>query len=160
MLSRALLFAFALATLPAVAGAQTAGPSTARPDRIATLAGTAFSDAIAPGAASLDDATPPQAPPRRKDPLWNGVVIGAGLGAVVGALVGASAFECSECTGFNVPLTFGVIGAGAGAGIGAGIDAVLHQRSPLPHLPGRARRVNVSPVVGKDLKAFVAWIRF
>ena len=72
----------------------------------------------------------------RKDSLWNGVIIGAGLGALVGTLVSFAVSDCSECSGFNVPLTFGVLGAGAGAGIGAGIDA-WHQKCT-DHRRGRA----------------------
>ena len=73
----------------------------------------------------------------RKDSLWNGVLIGMGLGALVGALVGSAVFECSECSGFNVPLTFGVLGAGAGAGIGAGLDAWRQTRSTVTIAPTR-----------------------
>ena len=97
--------------------------------------------------------------PTRKDPLWNGMVIGAGLGALVGAFVGDAAFECSECTGFNVPLTFGVIGAGAGVAIGAGFDALRHERTRVPN-PKDNRRLTIAPVIGKDVKAMVAFLRF
>jgi hypothetical protein len=51
--------------------------------------------------------------PRRRDSLWNGVIIGAGLGAIAGAVSGTAIADCSECAGFNVPLTFGVLGAGS-----------------------------------------------
>jgi len=95
----------------------------------------------------------------RKDPLWNGVLIGAGLGALIGAFAGDAAFECSECTGFNVPLTFGVIGAGAGAAIGAGFDALLHDRTRVPTTKDN-RRLTIAPVIGKDVKAMVAFLRF
>jgi hypothetical protein len=95
----------------------------------------------------------------RKDPLWNGIVIGAGLGALIGAFAGDAAFECSECTGFNVPLTFGVIGAGAGAAIGAGVDALLHERTRIPSTKDN-RRLTIAPVIGRDVKAVVAFVRF
>lgn len=99
-----------------------------------------------------------EAQPRR-DPLWNGMVIGAGLGALIGAFVGDAAFECQECTGFNVPLTFGVIGAGAGAAIGAGFDALRHERARTPTIKDN-RRLTIAPVIGKDVKAMVAFLRF
>ena len=66
---------------------------------------------------------------RRSDSLWNGVLIGAGVGAVLGAVIGHAISDCSECSGFYVPLTFGVVGAGVGAGVGAAIDAVRHSQS-------------------------------
>ena len=95
----------------------------------------------------------------RKDPLWNGMLIGAGLGALIGAFAGDAAFECSECTGFNVPLTFGVIGAGAGAAIGAGFDALRHERTRIPTTKAN-HRLTIAPVIGKDVKAMVAFVRF
>jgi uncharacterized protein YcfJ len=96
----------------------------------------------------------------RKDSLWNGVIVGAGLGALVGTLVSFAVSDCSECSGFNVPLTFGVLGAGAGAGIGAGIDAWRQNRSPVTIAPKKAGRLTVSPVLGKDVRGVVASIRF
>ena len=95
----------------------------------------------------------------RKDPLWNGIVIGAGLGALIGAFAGDAAFECPECTGFNVPLTFGVIGAGAGAATGAGFDALRHERTRIPTTKDN-RRLTVAPVIGKNVKAMMAHVRF
>ena len=97
---------------------------------------------------------------RRKDSLWNGVIIGAGVGAVVGAVVSFVVTDCSECAGFNVPLTLGVLGAGAGAGIGAGIDAWRQTRPAITTTPTRTRRLTVSPVLGKDVQGLVATIRF
>jgi hypothetical protein len=95
--------------------------------------------------------------PQRRDNLWNGVVIGAGLGAIAGALGGVMATDCSECAGFNVPLTFGVLGAAAGAGIGAAVDALHHQRRAAM---GRRTRVRVAPLIGKHGRALVASVRF
>jgi hypothetical protein len=74
--------------------------------------------------------TPPAARrPRRKDSLLNGILIGAGLGAIAGAAIGTAAIGCDQCAGFNVPLTFGVVGAAAGAALGAGLDALIRPRS-------------------------------
>lgn len=97
---------------------------------------------------------------QRRDTLWNGVVIGAGLGAIAGALGGATAIDCSECAGFNVPLTFGVLGAAAGAGIGAAVDALRHARPGPPATTNRRRRVTVAPVIGKHGRALLASVRF
>jgi hypothetical protein len=135
MLVRTVILTSCLSMLPAVAAAQTAQP-----------------------AASSARAPQPSSP--RKDSKWNGAIIGAGLGAIAGALIGSAIIECSECAGFNVPLTFGVIGAGAGAGIGVGIDSLLHQRAPRLNPPPGRRRVNVAPVVGTRVKAVIASIRF
>jgi hypothetical protein len=98
-------------------------------------------------------------PQPRRDSLWNGTLIGAGLGALLGALGGAAVLECSECSGFNVPLTFGVLGAGAGAAIGAGIDAARHNRSTAWTAP-RGRRVAVAPVLHERTRALVAFVQF
>jgi len=97
---------------------------------------------------------------RRRDSLWNGAVIGAGLGAIAGAVAGTAIVECSECAGFNVPLTFGVVGAGIGAAIGAGIDALHHDHSIVTGSPTRTRRVNLFPLVGKRAQALAASVRF
>jgi hypothetical protein len=177
MLNRMIAFSCALAFLPAPATAQ--GPieksvtlteksgaltekSAALREKSAALKEKSVSlTPAAPGvpvdAAGLtvsDDHQPPLQP--RKDSLWNGVIIGAGLGALVGTLVSFAVSDCSECSGFNVPLTFGVLGAGAGAGIGAGIDAWHQKRT----VPAGTRRLTVAPVLGKDVQAIVATIRF
>ena len=85
-------------------------------------------------------------------------MIGAGLGAIAGALGGTMAIECSECAGFNVPLTFGVLGAAAGAGIGAAIDG-LRQARPTT-AADRRPRVTIAPVVGRKGRALIASVRF
>src|SRR5688572_8828044 len=100
---------------------------------------------------------PATAGAQRNDSLWNGAVVGAAAGAVLGATVVAGRIsDCSECSGFNVPLTFAVIGAGAGVAIGVGIDALLHADPRVGRPRDRSRRVNVSPVVGKRTRALVA----
>ncbi len=88
---------------------------------------------------------------QRNDSLWNGVLVGAAAGTVLGAtVVGPLISDCSECSGFNVPLTFAVVGAGAGAALGAGIDALL-----LPSCEERApaRPRSASESVTTDRKA-------
>ncbi len=153
MFIRTIAVACALAFLPAPASAQ------ALPvDSNVTLAPAG--PAVPVDAPDLNSDNQPPTMQRRKDSLWNGVLIGTGLGALVGALVGSAVFECSECSGFNVPLTFGVLGAGAGAGIGAGLDAWRQTRSTVTIAPDKNRRFMVSPVLGKDVKGMVASIRF
>ena len=115
----------------------------------------------AAGAQSLIDSTskdkPGQSQPQPKDSLWNGVILGAAVGAMVGSFSSLAITDCSECAGFNVPLTFGVIGAGVGIGIGAGLDA-LHSKSGVRLQ--RHPRVRLSPLVAKEKRGLMAWVRF
>lgn len=92
----------------------------------------------------------------RKDPLWNGVVAGAAVGAVIGAFGGHLLLDCDGCSaGFNVPLTFGVLGAGVGAGIGAGIDAWRDSQTT-----AGGRFPGLAPIFGKARRGLAMWIRF
>jgi hypothetical protein len=150
---RLLALAIPLALVPAPARAQ-AGPGDLDASRGPFIRAAG---AIRIAAESSSGSVPVSA---RRDPLWNGAVIGAGLGAIAGALGGATAIECSECAGFNVPLTFGVLGAAAGAGLGAAIDALRHARAVPPTPTDRRRRVTVAPLVGKNQRALVATVRF
>ena len=95
--------------------------------------------------------------PLRPDSLWNGVLIGATAGAIIGAAGSLAISDCSECSGFNVPLTFGVLGAGAGAGIGAVIDA-LHGKGAAS--PQRQPGLRLSPLIGNERRGMMAWFRF
>ena len=157
MLNRMIAFTCVLALLPALATAQslsiekgvTSTEKSATPTPAAPVV-----PVKCPRLAGTDN--PPPAKQHRKDSLWNGVIIGAGLGALVGTLVSFAVSDCSECSGFNVPLTFGVLGAGAGAGIGAGIDA-WHQKRDIP---AGSRRRTASPVSSKDLRGILARIPF
>ena len=133
---------FALALSQGVAGAQT----VAFPSKSV--------DPFGAGRLALAPAEQPTALPSRKDSLWNGVIIGAGLGALVGAAGSPVISDCSECSGFNVPLTFGVLGAGIGAAVGAGIDALRSTNAP--HRP----HVQLSPLLTKDARGLLALIRF
>ena len=149
-----LVIAMVLALVPATVRAQpTAAQSSVSLGELSRKA-IAVGSQTERAATALATETQP-----RKDPLWNGMLIGAGLGALIGAFVGDAAFECSECTGFNVPLTFGVIGAGAGAVIGAGFDALRHDRTRVPTTTHH-RRLTIAPVIGKDMKAMAAFVRF
>jgi hypothetical protein len=94
---------------------------------------------------------------QKADRLWNGVLIGASLGAVAGVVTGNATADCSECAGFNVPLTFGALGAGIGGVLGALIDAA-HARSQ--SAPPWARYVRLSPKVSKRMFGLTATITF
>jgi hypothetical protein len=96
----------------------------------------------------------------RRDSLWNGALAGAGIGAILGALGGLAISDCNECSGFNVPLTFGVLGAAAGAGLGAGFDALRSQGLRAGVSSHRVRRMALSPVVRGHRRAVVGHIRF
>ena len=93
----------------------------------------------------------------RQDSLWNGTLVGMGLGALVGAFAGNAWLESSASAGFNVPLTFGVAGAGAGAAIGALIDA---KRDGKAQAPRRTTRMGLAPAIGNGARGAVGWIRF
>jgi len=137
LIARTLL---ALAIVPVAASAQE--PSPPSPPSLA---------ALARAATPLDAGMAPRPPqPRTKDSLLNGVIIGAGLGAVAGAFGSLAIYDCLECAGFNVPLTYGVLGAAIGAGLGAGLDA-MHQTAP---------RVRFSPLVSKKRRGLMATVRF
>jgi hypothetical protein len=96
-------------------------------------------------------------PRRRKDSLWNGAILGAALGTIAGIAASYALVECTDCAGFNVPLTFAVAGGGIGAGLGAGIDA-LHDRQAA--VPARTGRLAVSPLVARSKRALLAVVRF
>ena len=170
---RAMCVASAILCLPTVAAAEvglwsrdesnpavsTGLSPAANDDRGAAIDGKPFAVTGAPrkAAGSASPRRQSATLSRRRDTLWNGVLVGAGVGALLGVVGGQALIECSECAGFNVPLTFGVLGAGVGAGVGAGIDALRHTRSPIPNTPGH---VTVTPVLGKGQRAVVALVRF
>ena len=134
---------FVLVMLPAVAGAQSVGLPIEGVHRTVDNEQSAAS-------AETRGTTVRQ----RKDSLWNGVIVGAGLGALVGIAGSPLISDCSECAGFNVPLTFGVLGASVGAAVGAGIDAMRNTNAP--HRP----HVQLAPVFSKNAHGLLAFIRF
>ena len=150
----AISLASAVAFLPIAAGAQT--PSTR--DVMVAPSSLTTASLVARPIMLPQDPVPSQQ--RRRDSLLNGVLVGVGIGAMVGAVGGLALSDCSECSGFNAPLAFGALGAGVGAGIGAGIDALHHEQRTIGGMPGRTRRLSVWPLLGKDVQAMVAWIRF
>jgi hypothetical protein len=132
MTHRTIALSTMLALLPFAAHAQDASPKP-----IASLAEISRAAVVPPATKHTFTSTAAPQPARQKDSLLNGVLIGAGLGAIVGALGGTTMIGCDECAGFNVPLTFGVVGAAAGAGIGAGLDALRHARARMPRVTNK-----------------------
>jgi hypothetical protein len=97
----------------------------------------------------------------QRDSLWNGVLVGAGLGAMPGILLGfAQDNRCRGCSGFNAPLTYGVLSAGIGAGIGAGIDALFQRRRTPTARPSHQSQIRLLPRVSKDFRGITGWIGF
>ena len=151
---RRLAIAIPLALVPATAHAQRA------PGALGANQAPAVREAGPIRAAAAEFSPGSLRVSQRRDTLWNGVAIGAGLGALAGALGGATAIECSECAGFNVPLTFGGLGAAAGAGIGAALDALRHAPAATRATTDRRPRVAVAPLVGRNGRALIASLRF
>jgi hypothetical protein len=94
---------------------------------------------------------------QRQDSLWNGAAIGAALGTIAGIASSYAITDCMECAGFNVPLTFGVLGGGVGAALGAGIDALHDIRL---NQAEKAGRVAMSPLLTKARRGIVGVVRF
>ncbi len=144
-----LLIPLVLASSSAFAQTAAAIAMPARPALVTEPALSAAADAQPPAGQSSTWA--------RRDSLWNGTLVGMGLGALTGAFAGNAWLDDSASAGFNVPLTFGAIGAGAGAGLGAWIDARHGSAAPSPR---RMTRMGLAPVVGKNARGAVGWIRF
>ena len=100
---------------------------------------------------------------RAKDPLWNGLVIGAGVGGfMIGALSDESCiapYAAPDCK--NVSRGAGILlGAGIGAALGAGFDALHHQRVFRSSPPAGRASVFVAPVVTPDTITVRIFSRF
>jgi hypothetical protein len=131
---------------------QTADTSAGPPTSAFAMPATVFTSSSASQASQ----------PQRRDSLWNGMLIGAGLGAMAGAFTGfAQQNECVACSGFNEPLAYGALGAGIGAGIGAGVDALFHKRaSPAGDSPHERRQLRLFPLVSKEVRGLAGRIGF
>jgi hypothetical protein len=148
-----------LGLLPMAAGAQTVAPPLDEPGRTAVTPSALTAVRLDARVLTFPQNLATRQQPRR-DSLWNGALVGVGLGAMTGSVIGLVAFDESDSLGFNAPLTFGVLGAGVGAVIGAGVDALRHDRSTTTGLPDRTPRVNLSPLLGRNVRGMLAWIRF
>ena len=63
----------------------------------------------------------------RRDPVWNGLLIGAGIGAAGGAVWGRQTCGSNDSECFAIAGPVGIIsGAGIGAAVGAIADALHH----------------------------------
>jgi hypothetical protein len=68
---------------------------------------------------------------KKKDPLWNGILIGAAVGGAVGFAVAPRVFcdlPDSECEAI-VKVVIGLPAIGIGIGVGALADSLHHQRA-------------------------------
>lgn len=95
----------------------------------------------------------------RRDSLWNGVAIGAGVGAATGLAASLDDDTCPDnsrgCESLEVPLS--VVGALYGALIGWGIDALIKGRTTT-YDSGNAPRVSFSATPkGVSARLMVSW---
>jgi hypothetical protein len=83
-----------------------------------------------------------------RDPLWNGMLIGAGVGAAAGmlfapqALCGAHDTECSVI----VRAVIGIPALAGGIGIGALVDGLSNRSATVPFRDGRTVKPKLSGV--------------
>jgi hypothetical protein len=108
--------------------------------------------------AAVHEAQPSAAAQRRRDPLWNGAAIGAGVGLVIG-LIGAE--RCGNdfgCTGDT--WQFVLLGAGAGAGLGMGIDALLDRHRAVSSAGRSTARVRLAPALAGRTRGVRASVTF
>ena len=97
-----------------------------------------------------------QASAQARDPLWNGLALGAAAGAVAGVAF-THAVRDSDLT-FGQYAYGGLIFGAFGAGIGLGIDALLNRTAPV-HAPPAPRLV-IAPVIRRHVKAVAVRLRF
>ena len=98
---------------------------------------------------------------RRRDGLWNGLLIGAAAGigtAVVAnrALCGGNDSECSAI----VFAAIGMPAIAAGTTIGGVADALVKKRVVVYEAPPSDRRITVGPTVGADGAGMAVRVRF
>jgi hypothetical protein len=98
----------------------------------------------------------------RRDPLWNGTLIGLGAGLGAAALVIASSdrlsSECGvDCPNGRIVLTMG----GIGAGMRALLDATINHLVTVYRSPGQqSSAVQVAPFVSKTATGIQLSVRF
>lgn len=125
-----------------------------------------------PAAGLAQTAGSPQAGPTSsstatdgRDPLLNGVLIGAGVG-FAGGFLGLTAFNAKETASgpiwdreaLGYYTAAGVLGAAVGAGAGALIDAL--RRSPRKSSPTTRPRLDVSPTLGRHTRGAMVSFRY
>jgi hypothetical protein len=99
---------------------------------------------------------------RRKDPWWNGTLMGGGIGAAGGLLLaGASCHDDSECSAIAM-VAFVPAGAGIGMATGALIDRFVSKYDTVftRHGLSSQRRLHVSPIISRKQKGLLLSIAF
>ena len=84
----------------------------------------------------------------KRDRLWNGMLIGAGVGAVAGMIVAPQALcgsHDSECS-VIVRAAIGLPAIAGGIGIGALVDGLTSRDATVPFGNGRGRKARLSGV--------------
>jgi hypothetical protein len=97
---------------------------------------------------------------RRRDPWWDGFLIGAGAGAVAGIVWTQS--ECSddpECA-FYTRLVFVPIATGIGMGSGALIDFVIRRYDTVFAARRTSGRLDLSPLLSQGRKGIQVRVSF
>ena len=130
----------AITLIPVTAGAQSITPSAASP----TQASPEWAAARASAVGSW----------RGRDPVWNGLAIGA----IAGGL-GLAAVMHSVSQGTTSGEYF-FVGLGIGGGIGAGIDALLDRGPGGLTAPKPPSRIRISPMLSRQRKGAVAQVSF
>jgi hypothetical protein len=91
---------------------------------------------------------------RQKDPIWNGLIIGAAAGALMGAVLnGLNDCDPNECGEAYVVAG----GLALGAAVGAGIDALWRKNQVLYRAPQSKTHVRVQILAGNVTGARISW---
>jgi hypothetical protein len=104
--------------------------------------------------------TTAQAETGQGDPLWNGILIGAGAGALYGMVIAPPQFcghNDPECAAI-VRVAIGLPSIGAGAGIGALVDYFIGRRHPAT--VASFQRLRLIPIAGRGVRGAQASVRF
>jgi hypothetical protein len=99
---------------------------------------------------------------RKPERWWDGMLIGMGVGAASGAAAVAGICKRdSECS-FYAGVVVIPIMAGGGAGVGAIIDSLFHKNETVYSRDSGSvlRRLDVAPLVGKDMKGVQVSLSF
>ncbi len=94
------------------------------------------------------------------DPLWNGILIGAGAGALYGMVIAPPQFcghNDPECAAI-VRVVIGLPSIGAGAGIGALVDYFIGRQHPAS--AATTHRLRLIPIAGRGVRGVQARVRF
>jgi hypothetical protein len=91
---------------------------------------------------------------RHRDPLWNGLLVGA----AVGMLLGAASKAANDCDPNECGEKYAVPGGLAfGAAVGIALDALWQQKQVLYRAPRARTRLDIHVLAGRVTGAKVAW---